>query len=198
MNRLEALLQVVQIELATLEHAWALVGGLAVSVRAEPRFTRDIDLVIALDNDKQAEALILNLQSRNFVVLATVEQEATGRLATVRLYPSGTSPDGVVLDLLFGSSGIEAEIVAAAEVIDILPNLSVPVAKTGHLIALKLLARDDTDRPQDIADLRALLSVADASELERAREAIRLIRARGYHRNRPLEQHLEQLRQQYT
>lgn len=31
-------------DLATLERGWALVGGLAVSVRTEPRFTRDVDL----------------------------------------------------------------------------------------------------------------------------------------------------------
>lgn len=28
-----------------------LVGGLAVSVRCDPRFTRDVDLAIALQND---------------------------------------------------------------------------------------------------------------------------------------------------
>ena len=35
-----------------------LVGGLAVSVRCDPRFTRDVDLAIALQNDTQAEALV--------------------------------------------------------------------------------------------------------------------------------------------
>ena len=31
---------------------WALLGGLAVSVRAEPRFTRDIDLAVAVESDR--------------------------------------------------------------------------------------------------------------------------------------------------
>ena len=33
------------------------------------------------------------------------------------------------------------------------------VARTGRLIALKVLSRDDIKRPQDIADLRALLAM---------------------------------------
>lgn len=49
----------------------------------------------------------------------------------------------MVVDVLFASSGIEPELVRAAEPIEVLPSLTVPVARTGHLIAVKLLARDD-------------------------------------------------------
>jgi hypothetical protein len=35
--------------------AYALVGGFAVSIRAEPRFTRDIDLVVAVTDDVDLE-----------------------------------------------------------------------------------------------------------------------------------------------
>ena len=35
----------------------ALVGGLAVSARAEPRFTRDVDLAVAVVSDDEAERL---------------------------------------------------------------------------------------------------------------------------------------------
>jgi hypothetical protein len=35
---------------------FALVGGLAVSVHVEPRFTRDIDLAVAVAGDAKAEA----------------------------------------------------------------------------------------------------------------------------------------------
>lgn len=40
---------------------FALVGGLAVSARTEPRFTRDADLAVALASDAEAEALIREL-----------------------------------------------------------------------------------------------------------------------------------------
>ena len=39
---------------------------------------------------------------------------------------------------------------------------------------------DDETRPQDLADLRQLLLVADESERTLAREAVQLIEARGF------------------
>lgn len=41
--------------------AWALVGGLAVSARTEPRTTRDVDVAVTVPDDAAAEALIWNL-----------------------------------------------------------------------------------------------------------------------------------------
>ena len=82
-----------------------------------------------------------------------MEQEATGRLTTARLVPPGEGEAGVVLNVLFASSGIEPEIAEAAEVLEILPGLRVPIASVGHLLALKLLSQDapytaaGSDRP---------------------------------------------------
>lgn len=84
------------------------------------------------------------------------------------------------------SSGIEREIVAAADPLEVLPDLTVPVARTGHLIALKLLARDDEQRPQDRVDLYALLAVADEGERALAAAACRVIAERGFARGRNL------------
>lgn len=80
-----------------------------------------------------------------------------------------------------------------AETLEILPGFSVPVARTGHLIALKLLARDDRQRPQDFDDLQALLREAGDQDLREAREALQLIGERGYHRGRKLIESLDQL-----
>ena len=63
---------------------------------------------------------------------------------------SSSEPQAPVIDLLFASSGIEPEVVADAESIELLPNLTMGVARTGHLIALKVLSRDDVSRPQDL------------------------------------------------
>lgn len=74
----------------------ALVDGLAVSARSEPRFTRDVALAVSVGSDADAEALVRRLVGSGYRVAAQIEQEATGRLATVRLLPI----DGaVVLDL---------------------------------------------------------------------------------------------------
>ncbi|MGH8938524.1 MAG: nucleotidyl transferase AbiEii/AbiGii toxin family protein, partial [Actinomycetes bacterium] len=89
MNRIEAALRGIASDLDVLHIRWALVGGFAVSVRTEPRFTRDIDVAVLVDDDPGAERLVRSLIA-------------------------------------------------------------------GHLVALKLLARDDDPRPQDAAGLRAL------------------------------------------
>ena len=77
--------------------------------------------------------------------------------------------------------------------LELMPGLTVPIATTGHLIALKVLCRDDVARPQDLPDLRALLRAASGRDLERARLALFLIAARGYHRGRDLAAEMDGL-----
>ncbi|HWZ88798.1 MAG TPA: nucleotidyl transferase AbiEii/AbiGii toxin family protein, partial [Polyangiaceae bacterium] len=93
---------------------------------------------------------------------------------------------GVYVDLLFASSGIEDAIVAAAEELVVLEALAIRVATRGHLIAMKVLARDDRQRPQDWDDLRALLQDATKEDLRQAQEALVAITARSYNRGRDL------------
>ncbi len=160
---------------------YAVVGGLAVSVHTEPRFTRDVDLAVSVDSDASAERLIREAATRGFRVFSLLEHDVAKRISTVRL-----RSDNGVLDLLFASSGIEGELVDEAEELEILPGVRTSVAGIPHLIALKLLARDDTTRPQDSADLARLRSVASDADLSRLRELCVLIEQRGYHRNRDL------------
>ena len=175
-------------DLARIPVAWALIGGFAVSSRAEPRFTRDIDVCIAADTDSDAEGLGAALTGLGYAVVAIVEHEYRDHLATIRLSSPATDgvvADGVVVDLLFASSGVEREIVQQAELLEILPGLTVPVATAGHLVVLKLLARD-AGRPQDDIDLRALRSVLTADDEIEAGRLAELGMTRGYARERDL------------
>ncbi|MDQ3974794.1 MAG: hypothetical protein M3276_10810 [Actinomycetota bacterium] len=70
--------------------------------------------------------------------------------------------------------------------------MSVPLARTGHLLALKLLARDQR-RPQDDVDVQALLEIAGPAELELATDAIGLIMRRGANRGRDLQREWRRL-----
>jgi predicted nucleotidyltransferase len=187
MNRLAAALAALLGDMQRCGVRGALVGGLAVSARAEPRLTRDLDVAVEVVSDAEAERLVQHLLTLGYATVAIVEQEQTQRLATVRLRLPGVSEHGVVADLLFASSGIEPEVVAAAEPLEIFSGVTVRVAQIGHLVALKLLARDDRTRPQDAVDLRALREVAPEEEIERARLAVGLIHARGYGRGRDLQ-----------
>jgi hypothetical protein len=161
---------------------FALVGGLAVSVRVEPRFTRDLDVVVAVDDDGAAEALVRHLIARRYVVDTVLENTKHGRLGAIRLRRAAAGP---VIDVLFAATGIEADIIAAAEQLVVL-GARVPVARTGHLIAMKVLARDDVNRPQDVIDLRALARMADRTEWTRAARAAAAIEKRGFARRRKL------------
>ena len=91
-----------------------------------------------------------------------------------------------MVDFLFASSGIEAEIVASATETEILPDLSLRVASVGHLLAMKILARDDRSRPQDYDDIRALLAVASAADRKVTSAPLKLITSRGFSRERRL------------
>jgi hypothetical protein len=175
---------------------WALVGGLAVSARTTPRFTQDIDLAVSVSSDAEAELLVADLAGRGLRVASTVEQDATGRLAIASVAPSEQADDALV-DLLFAMSGIEPEVVAGATTLEVLPGVEAPVARVGHLIALKVLARDDEARPQDLVDLRSLLASASDDEIAVAREAVELIRVRGYGRGRDLLADLGALQEKF-
>lgn len=110
-----------------------------------------------------------------------VEQEAVGRLATARL----RSPSGGIVDLVFAACGVEAAIVAASQHIEILPGVVVPVARPGHLVAMKVLSVD-ADRPRDAQDLKDLVAMLDEAERERAAAAVAGMMRAGTHRQRDL------------
>lgn len=190
-NRLEAALRGVLRDLGEDGRRAAVIGGLAVSVRSEPRTTRDVDFAVAVDDDRDAERVVYRLSVRGYRINAPLEQEAVGRLATVRMTPPGGVGETVVVDLLFASSGIEREIVERAEFLEVFRGVSVPVACLADLVALKLLSRDDARRPQDRLDLHALLSRASPEELAITRADLALITGRGFHRNRDLQAALE-------
>ncbi len=172
---------------ALVEHQvpHALVGGLAVSVRGEVRFTRDVDLAVTVASDEDMERLSLTLRVAGFHVAALVEHEERGRLSTVRL----RSNSGMLVNLLAASSGIEPEVIARATK-ELVSGLLLPVASTEELLALNVLASTDR-RPQDRVDGIGLLRLDPPPDLARVRANLALIRARAYHRGRDLDAVLE-------
>lgn len=192
MSEIGQILERAAADLKRLKARFTLVGGMAVSVWREPRLTRDVDLALSVAADSEAESLVRDLIGMGYRVLAQVEQTSTGRLATVRLSPPG-QPPGIVLDLLFASSGIESKIVEQARLVQVTARAELPVARPSHLVALKVLARDDRRRPQDVIDLRALLHGMEPAEVEDARTALKHIQERGFHRGRNLLEDFEEL-----
>ena len=179
----------VRTDLIALRRPWALVGGLAVSVLSEPRTTRDLDVAVAVESDGEAEEVVQQLQNRGYrLAQAPFEQTARGRLATVRLLIPGRRAEGVLFDVLLASSGIEAEVVAAARTVEVLPGAWVPVATLGHLLALKILAF----RAQDQQDARQLLIRAQPQDVDLCRRLLDLIERRQYNRGADLQRRFQE------
>ena len=168
---------------------FAIIGGIAVSIRTIERFTKDLDIAIAVESDGEAEAIVHSLSRLGYFVETIIEHDEANRLATVRFSIPG--PPKMLLDLLFASSGIESEIVAAAEEAEIFPGMQGLVATVSSLIALKVLSADNARRLQDIIDLHNLFKEASPKDLAEARQLLDLITKRGFNRNKDLQKDLD-------
>lgn len=58
---------------------FALVGGLAVSIHGEVRFTRDVDLAVAVADDQAAERLVYAMRAEGYEPFASVEHDERDR-----------------------------------------------------------------------------------------------------------------------
>jgi hypothetical protein len=175
-------------QLRSLRMGFALVGGLAVSLRGEVRFTRDVDIVVAAKNDEALEGVIHKLRRSGYEVAAIVEHQDRRRLATVRLL----GPGQVVVDLIGASSGLEAEIVARALPVELAEAGAVPVARAEELLAMKVLSMGPR-RLQDRIDAEGLLATNPDISLHVVRENLLLIQDRGFDRDQDLLAKLQEL-----
>ena len=177
-NELTPVLQSAAATLRAAETRFALVGGLAVGIRTEPRFTRDIDFAVAVADDVAAERIARYLLTSGYPTASMMTNQRTGRLATLRFLPplpAGVEPeDRPYVDLLFTTSGIEREVVEDAEAYIVERGFVLPVATIPPLMAMKLRAASDR-RKQDYLDLDHLVTRATDAELRRVRVLLRLM-----------------------
>lgn len=129
--------------------ASALIGGLAVSLRGQPRMTVDVDLVILADVE-QALQLVRELGSTPFEPLFQGVEDVVSRSFILPLRHRST---GIRVDLAIGMSGFEQQAVGRATSITI-GEMRVPVVSVEDLLVMKALA----GRPQDDQDIRGLVA----------------------------------------
>ena len=176
MTSLERALLRIASDLRQIGADFALVGGLAVSLRTEPRTTRDVDLAVAVADDQQAEEIVRLLRARGYRVVRQVEQDRVRRLASVRFELPDDEARGTVVDMLFASCGVEREVVEAAEELEVLPGTYVRVARSPYLVAMKILA----GRTQDVLDIDSLRDSLDDADYETVGQLLELIERRGF------------------
>lgn len=212
---------------------WSLAGSLAVSARVEPVYMTQASVVLAVDDEQVAHGVLDGLEEAGLRLLSVTDQMSVkdwdhehGRPADPENIEIEHHPNGLVagarlvdetgdrdleVDLIFAASGIEAEITAAAEPLEILPGQGFRVARTGHLIALALLslgAAGGQPRPDQFAvmdafaseqafsgireraDLTALTDAATGEDWRLAWEAVDLMASRSATGSRDLRSEL--------
>jgi predicted nucleotidyltransferase len=143
--------------LADLVHGgveFVVVGGVAVVLQAQPRFTKDLDICYASDaaNLERLGQVLTDLNARLRGIDETVPFVADARALRQMQILTLTTDHGD-LDLLVDPSGAPpyAELQADADVVDI-DGIDIRVASIEHLTAMKRAA----GRPQDLVDVEAL------------------------------------------
>jgi len=128
---------------------FAVIGGVAVSVRGEPRFTADVDAVVGCDVNGALD-LLRDLETTAFQPLfADVEEVVRSAL----ILPLRHRATRTALDLALGMTGFEKQVIARAEPVA-LGGVTVPVATAEDLILMKLLA----GRPRDAEDTARIVA----------------------------------------
>lgn len=133
-------------EFARFEVDYVLLGGYAVGYYAEPRATKDLDVLVTLEGDNR-DRLARALSA--FSAPPTVTNAAR-TLAPGEVLYMGTPP--LRIDILASADGIDtAEVVERANTIQ-LGDLRVSLISRADLLANKRAS----GRPQDLADVAAL------------------------------------------
>lgn len=133
-------------EFARFEVRYVLLGGYAVGVYAEPRATKDLDLLVSGEGnnlERVAQALTAFGAPRHIV-------EGARNMSPSEVLFMGHPP--VRVDLLRSADGIETEAVIRRAALVQVGSLTIPVIAREDLIANKKAS----GRPQDLADVVAL------------------------------------------
>jgi hypothetical protein len=128
---------------------YALIGGLAASLRGQPRVTADVDMVLAADVDR-ALRLAADLPNTQFAPLFSGVEEVVQRAFILPLRHRTT---GVKADLALGLSGFEQQLITRAESLHV-SGTNVAVATAEDLVIMKTLA----GRPRDDQDVQGILA----------------------------------------
>ena len=137
-----------------------VIGGLAASLLGRPRLTRDVDVLVVVDEGRWAGFLTTGAKygfvPRQSDTLTFARQS---RVLLVRHEPSGLDAD-----VVFGSLPFERETVARSVWVEV-SGVLVPLPRPEDLIILKAVAH----RPQDLADIEAILAAQPRLNLRRVR-----------------------------
>jgi hypothetical protein len=143
----------------------AVIGGVAASVLGRPRVTKDVDLVVALAEEKELPGF-LALAERHGVTPRTADSLDFAKVSRVLLLRH--EPSGIEIDISLAGLPFEREVIERA-LERTVRGVVFRVATAEDLIVMKAIAL----RPRDVADIEALLDTHPDLDLERIRAFLR-------------------------
>jgi hypothetical protein len=141
-----------------------IIGGIAASILGRPRLTRDVDVLILLEEHRWQKFLNAG---RRCGFLPRIE-DALVFARRSRVFLVHHKPSGVDIDISLAALPFEEESVAQVRWTKVGP-LSLPLPTPENLIIMKAIAH----RPQDMADVRTLLDANPELNLRRIRRWVR-------------------------
>jgi len=151
-------------DLSQREHVPAtVIGGVAASLIGRPRMTKDIDLLVQLD--EQNWGRFLQAAKRSGFVARINDPLAFAQQSRVLLLRHVAS--GIDVDLTFGATSFEDEVIRRSSMTN-LHGLSVPLPTPEDLIVLKWLAHRD----QDVLDVHGILDALPNLNVTAVRTAL--------------------------
>lgn len=155
-NKLLSALQEISTFLTDYNIQSCLIGGIAVQFRGEPRFTSDIDICILSDLEVQEKTIDLILAKYPSIVDDPKDLALSAQLLPILV-------QGITIDLSFGLTGFEQQVIKRASLETVADNFIIKVATSEDLIIFKCLA----GRPKDIQDIDSIISKnRDSLDLE--------------------------------
>lgn len=141
-----------------------IIGGVAASLLSRPRFTRDVDALILLDETLYEK--FLNSGAHFGFVPRVNNPLAFARRSRVFLVTH--EPTGVDVDIALAGLPFEVESIEQRRW-NKLGKLSLPLPTPENLIIMKAVAH----RPQDMADIKALVDANPKLDLRRVRRWVK-------------------------
>ncbi len=139
----------------------AVIGGVAVSLLGRPRFTRDIDALVDLDEARWPDLIEAALRAGIVPrIEGALEFASRFRVLLLRHVPSQ-----IDIDVILGGLPFERAAVAAAQPRSV-GDLMIRLPRVEDLMIMKAVAQ----RPQDLLDLEGLISAHPEADLAAVRQ----------------------------
>jgi predicted nucleotidyltransferase len=141
-----------------------IIGGVAASILGRPRMTRDIDVLVSLE-EEYWDKFLTDGAKFGFVPRLTdcLNFAKKSRVLLIRHKPSG-----IDVDITFGALAFERETIARAVWLD-LKKIRLPLVAPEDFIVMKAIAH----RSKDLADIESILDVHPRLNLRRVRRWVK-------------------------